>query len=82
MKTTRTKLQVVCLAGALAFTLSACGYQGSYRYHCQDPKNWGAKECVPPVCEATGQCTKDLVGFDPLEVKPNTIDKTTVGGDK
>ena len=39
----------------------------------QDPVNWGTPECVPPECKATGQCTSDLIGFDPeLEDGPTT----------
>jgi len=41
--------------------LASCGYDGSYRYSCQDPANWNAKECQPPFCEASGTCTKDLL---------------------
>ena len=53
--------------------LSGCGYDGSYRYECQDPVNWGKPECVPPECKATGTCTSDLVGFDPeIEDGPTT----------
>lgn len=51
-------------------TLTACGYQGSYRYECQDPKNWQESKCNEPVCIATGTCTKDILGFEPKEVKP------------
>ena len=32
-----------------------------YRYPCQDPANWELEECNPPMCEATGACTKDLI---------------------
>lgn len=32
-----------------------------YRYPCQDPENWELPECNPPICEATGACTKDLI---------------------
>lgn len=46
----------------LALSISSCGYQGSYRYPCQDPANWESKECNPPLCTAYGQCTKDLIG--------------------
>lgn len=55
--------------------LSGCGYDGSYRYECQDPANWGTPECVPPECKATGQCTSDLIGFD-----PETQDGPITGG--
>lgn len=53
----------------LALVLSSCGYDGSYRYPCQDPVNWESAECNPPICEATGSCTSDLLGFDPKEGK-------------
>lgn len=56
---------------------SSCGYDGGYRYPCQDPANWGDEECVPPVCEVDGTCTKDLVGFDPSEPTETTIQEVT-----
>ena len=43
----------------LAVLLVACS--DSYRYPCQDPKNWGKPECEPPQCDASGTCTKDLI---------------------
>ncbi|NBS92144.1 MAG: hypothetical protein EBT27_00075 [Betaproteobacteria bacterium] len=57
------------LAALLAFALalSSCGYQGSYRYECQDPANWEVPECNPPLCKVDGACSKDLIGFDPEE---------------
>ena len=48
----------------LAILLSSCGYDGHYRYPCQDPANWEKAECNPPICEATGTCTKDLISPD------------------
>ena len=48
-------------------TLTGCGYEGSYRYSCQDPENWGKKECEPPVCLVDGNCTETLLGWDPTE---------------
>lgn len=48
---------------------TSCGYDGHYRYPCQDPVNWESPECNPPLCEATGTCTKDLIGYDPQEGK-------------
>jgi hypothetical protein len=53
----------VCLSVAMLVT--ACADQ--YRYPCQDPKNWGKAECSPPLCEANGTCTKDLVTESALE---------------
>jgi len=58
----------------LAITLSGCGYDGHYRYPCQDPANWGTEECIPPACEAAGTCTTDLLGYDPLATESDTID--------
>lgn len=39
--------------------LSGCN-DGSVRYDCQKPENWKVAKCNPPMCEATGECTKDL----------------------
>ena len=47
------------------FVLAGCGYQGSYRYECQDPDNWDSKSCNPPDCLVDGMCTETLLGFDP-----------------
>lgn len=60
----RTKLTTALIALAAALTLTSCGYQGHYRYPCQDPANWEAAECKPPVCEVNGACPADLVGED------------------
>lgn len=50
--------------------LAGCGYDGSYRYECQDPENWEAEECNPPMCRVDGACSKDLIGFDWEEEQP------------
>ena len=60
---------------ALTFLLTAsfassCGYDGSYRYSCQDPENWGKQECEPPLCKVDGNCTETLLGYDPTETIP------------
>jgi hypothetical protein len=52
------------LATLSVFALSACGYQGSYRYSCQDPENWEKEECNPPMCTVNGDCWKDLVDYE------------------
>jgi hypothetical protein len=44
--------------------LSSCGYQGYYRYSCQDPESWESEDCNPPICKADGACSKDLIGYD------------------
>ena len=62
------------------FLLSACGYDGNYRYSCQDPENWEAPECNPPLCNVDGNCTEALLGFNPLlqDLIPTTIAEETV----
>jgi len=52
----------IALSALLVILLTGCGYQGFYRYPCQNPKNWKNVECNPPVCEASGTCTKDVFG--------------------
>ena len=59
------RITAIALSGLLMLSLTSCGYQGSYRYPCQDPANWEKAECNPPICEATGTCTKDVIGKDP-----------------
>lgn len=58
---------------ALVF-VSACGYQGHYRYSCQDPENWDLEECKPPICKVDGACTDILIGFDPEETLDTTVE--------
>ena len=60
------------------FTLASCGYDGKYRYACQDPENWGSTECEPPVCKVDGACTETLLGWDPTET---TVEITLDTGD-
>lgn len=72
------KLISIISASLLAFTLSGCGYDGHFRYPCQDPVNWESAECQPPICEAFGTCTTDLLGFDPLSTESDTIDVVEV----
>lgn len=60
------KLFIVVISSVL---LSGCGkYNGEeiYRYPCQDPANWSSEECKPPLCEASGTCTKDVLKGTPL----------------
>jgi hypothetical protein len=56
------KLPSALLCGILVLGLSGCGvFESRYRYECQDPANWKEAKCLPPACEASGTCTKDLV---------------------
>jgi len=70
--------RLALVAGILL--LSACGYDGGYRYSCQDPENWEAPECNPPLCNVDGNCTEALLGFNPLlqDLIPTTIPEETV----
>lgn len=49
------------LSALLVFSLTGCGYDGHFRYPCQDPANWETPECKPPICTATQTCPVDLV---------------------
>ena len=60
---------------ACALGLSACGYDGHYRYECQDPANWKEEHCNPPVCLVDNMCTETILGFDPKEVEGSKDDK-------
>jgi len=55
----------------LTALLSGCGYDGHFRYPCQDPKNWENAECKPPVCTANGACPEDLVSQKEIEGTQN-----------
>jgi len=72
------KVKKVIFASVLTVILASCGYEGGYRYECQKPENWENEECNPPLCIASGECTKDLLGFNPTET---TIEITQDTGD-
>ena len=62
------KISFIILAAILSVALTSCGMlENRYRYECHDPANWYNKECNPPICLADGLCSKDILGFDPLE---------------
>lgn len=56
-----------------ALILTSCGYQGKYRYECQDPENWEAPECNPPICLVDNMCTEIILGFDPNGETTTTV---------
>ena len=60
-------MKKILVAAVAILVLSGCGYEGHYRYECQDPENWDNDECYPPVCLVDGMCTETLLGFDPRE---------------
>jgi hypothetical protein len=41
--------------------LLLAGCSDTFRYPCQDPANHYKTHCNPPVCEASGTCTKYLL---------------------
>ena len=49
------------MVAVIAWSVSSCGYDGLYRYPCQDPTNWAKPECKPPLCNPSGTCTRDLI---------------------
>jgi hypothetical protein len=59
----------------LFLILGGCGYEGHYRYKCQDPINWKINECNPPECKVSGTCTIDIIGFDPEEQPEGETDE-------
>ena len=73
------RLTAIALSAILVISLTSCGYQGFYRYPCQNPDNWKNVECNPPVCEASGTCTKDLTGNDTEVIAETTPEGTTNG---
>ena len=46
---------------AIALVATGCGYDGGYRYPCQDPDNWELEDCQSPKCDVWGTCPKHLV---------------------
>lgn len=61
-----------------AILLAGCGYEGSYRYECQDPENWEVPECNPPICLVDNMCTEIILGFDPSAETEKTIVQETI----
>jgi hypothetical protein len=55
----------VLLLSVVVFIFWSAG-DGSYRYPCQDPANFGSVECLPPICEADGTCTELLIPKEPV----------------
>ena len=58
-------MKKIILISFLLLASTGCGYDGKYRYPCQDPKNWETPECQKPKCQVDGACTEALLGFDP-----------------
>jgi hypothetical protein len=56
------KLLLACAALFFTPLTLSCGYDGYYRYSCQDPDNWGKEECQRPLCEIGTGCSDELTG--------------------
>jgi len=56
-----TLIATITLSMILISMVSGCGYDGDFRYPCQNPKNWENEDCQKPFCEATGTCPEKLV---------------------
>ena len=69
------KLAVFLGSTVMVLGLTGCtGYQGFYRYPCQEPANWELEECKPPVCSVSGTCPVDLVGEEIFNGETTTTD--------
>jgi hypothetical protein len=65
------RFTTIALSGLLMLSLTGCGYDGHFRYACQDPANWEKAECKPPICTANGACPEDLVSREEIEGTQN-----------
>jgi len=65
------RITAIALSSLLMLSLTGCGYDGHFRYPCQDPANWEKAECKPPICTANGACPEDLVNREELEGTQN-----------
>lgn len=49
------------LALIILFPIGLAVFGGDrFRYPCQDPENWGKKECSKPTCEVTRTCPEHI----------------------
>jgi len=44
------------MVAATILLTAGCGFDGGYRYPCQDPDNWTTEDCLPPKCTVWGTC--------------------------
>ena len=70
-------LKLITVLLASTALLTGCGYDGHYRYPCQDPANWELEECKPPICTTNGACPEDLVGPDVFNGTTTVTEDTT-----
>ena len=48
-------------AVVIALLCAGCGFDGGYRYPCQNPDNWQTDDCQSPRCDVWGTCPDQLV---------------------
>jgi len=58
-----TKIFIVAVAFLIVGILAGC--RDTYRYPCQNVKNWEKPECQKPLCEVHKQCPSHIFGRDP-----------------
>ena len=74
------RLLKILSSALLVISISGCGYDGHYRYPCQDPANWNTEDCKPPICTAAGACPEDLVGEDVVNgiIEEQTVEEEVI----
>jgi len=57
-------MNIYCIWGLSVLLVLLAGCEDRFRYPCQDPQNWEATECKPPICTATGTCPEQLITIE------------------
>jgi hypothetical protein len=57
-------MNIYCIWGLSILLVLLAGCEDRFRYKCQDPQNWEATECKPPICTATGTCPEQLITIE------------------
>ena len=57
-------MNIYCIWGLSILLVLLTGCEDRFRYPCQNPKNWDAVECKPPICTATGTCPEQLITIE------------------
>ena len=57
-------MNIYCIWGLSVLLVLLAGCEDRFRYKCQDPQNWEATECKPPICTATGTCPEQLITIE------------------
>jgi len=57
-------MNIYCIWGLSILLVLLTGCEDRFRYKCQDPQNWEAPDCKPPVCTATGTCPDQLITIE------------------